>query len=85
MDPRFVSLAPLDPIPGRDMVRYRRHRRVKSSRSVPAVVLSSRGKSSSAVSVMSLEGGLLDSDVQLAVGPKRLNKIKPGPCLTHLK
>jgi hypothetical protein len=78
LDSRVVSLAPLDPIPGRDMVRYRRHRRVKFSRSVPAVVLSARGKCSSAISVMSLEGGLLDSDVQLAVGTEATLKIPAG-------
>jgi hypothetical protein len=78
LDSRVVSLAPLDPIPGRDMVRYRRHRRIKFSRSVPAVVLSARGKCSSAITVMSLEGGLLDSDVQLAVGTEATLKIPAG-------
>lgn len=78
LDQRVVSLAPLDPIPGRDMVRYRRYRRVALPRSIPAVVLSARGKSSSAISVMSLEGGLLDSNVQLAVGTEATLKIPAG-------
>lgn len=78
LDQRVVSLAPLDPIPGRDMVRYRRYRRVELPRSIPAVVLSSRGKSSSAISVLSLEGGLLDSNVQLAVGTEATLKIPAG-------
>ncbi|HTU33763.1 MAG TPA: HEAT repeat domain-containing protein [Candidatus Acidoferrum sp.] len=78
LDPRIVSLAPLDAAPRPDMVRYRRHRRVRFPRSVPAVVISPRGKCSSAISVMSLEGGLLDSDVQLAVGTEATLKIQAG-------
>jgi PilZ domain/PBS lyase HEAT-like repeat len=78
LGPRVVSLAPLDPIPGRDMIRYRRYRRVRLPRSVPAVVVSARGKCSSAISVLSLEGGLLDSDVQLAVGTEATVKIPAG-------
>lgn len=78
LDHRVVSLAPLDPIPGRDMVRYRRYRRVAFPRSIPAVVLSARGKSSSAISVMSLEGGLLDSNVQLTVGTEATLRISAG-------
>ncbi len=78
LEPRLVSLAPLDPTPGRDMVRYRRYRRVQFPRSVPAIVVSPRGKSSSVISVMSLEGGLLDSDVQLAVGTEATLKIPAG-------
>lgn len=78
LEPRILSLAPLDAAPGRDMVRYRRHRRVRFPRSVPAVVISPRGKCSSAISVMSLEGGLLDSDVQLAVGTEATLKIPAG-------
>lgn len=78
LDPSVVSLSPLDPMPARDVVRYRRYRRVRLPRSVPAVVLSARGKCSSAISVLSLEGGLLDSDVQLAVGTEATLKIPAG-------
>lgn len=78
LDPSVVSLAPLDPMPARDVVRYRRYRRVRLPRSVPAVVLSARGKCSSAISVLSLEGGLLNSDVQLAVGTEATLKIPAG-------
>lgn len=78
LEPRIVSLAPLDAAPARDMVRHRRYRRVRLPRSVPAVVISPRGKCSSAISVLSLEGGLLDSDVQLAVGTEATLKIPAG-------
>ncbi|MGH9733902.1 MAG: HEAT repeat domain-containing protein [Candidatus Acidiferrales bacterium] len=78
LEPRIVSLAPLDAVPTRDMVRSRRYRRVRLPRSVPAVVISPRGKCSSAISVLSLEGGLLDSDVQLAVGTEATLKIPAG-------
>ncbi|HEX5423665.1 MAG TPA: HEAT repeat domain-containing protein [Candidatus Acidoferrales bacterium] len=78
LEPRIVSLAPLDATPARDMVRSRRYRRVRLPRSVPAVVISPRGKCSSAISVLSLEGGLLDSDVQLAVGTEATLKIPAG-------
>ena len=78
LDPSVVSLAPLDPMPARDVVRYRRYQRVRLPRSVPAVVLSARGKCSSAISVLSLEGGLLNSDVQLAVGTEATLKIPAG-------
>jgi hypothetical protein len=78
LDPRVISLAPLDPMPARDVVRYRRYRRVRLPRNVPAVIMSPRGKCSSAISVLSLEGGLLDSDVQLAVGTAATLKIPAG-------
>jgi hypothetical protein len=78
LDPNVVSLAPLDPIPGRDVVRYRRHRRVRLERNVPAQVVSARGKCSSAISVLSMEGGLLNGDVQLAVGTQATLKIPAG-------
>jgi hypothetical protein len=45
---------------------------------VPAVVNSSRGKYPSAISVLSLEGGLLNGDIQLAVGTQATLKIPAG-------
>ncbi len=78
IDPSVLSLAPLDPVPGRDVVRYRRYRRVRLARNVPALVVSPRGKCSSAISVLSLEGGLLNGDVQLAVGTEATLKIPAG-------
>ena len=42
------------------------------------MILSARGKCSSAISVLSLEGGLLNSDVQLAVGTQATLKIPAG-------
>ena len=78
LDPNTLSLAPLDPIPARDVVRYRRYRRIRLPRNVPAQVMSPRGKCSSAISVLSLEGGLLNGDVQLAVGTEATLKIPGG-------
>ncbi len=78
LDPEILALAPLDPIPDRDVVRYRRYRRVRLPRSVPAVITSARGKYSSGISVLSLEGGLLSGDIQLAVGTEATLKIPAG-------
>jgi PilZ domain len=73
-----MALAPLDPAPERDVVRYRRYQRIRLPRNVPAVITSQRGKYSSAISVMSLEGGLLNGDIQLAVGTEATLKIPAG-------
>ena len=78
LDIKAMAIAPLDPIPDRDVVRHRRYRRIRLPRSVPAVVTSSRGKYSSAISVLSLEGGLLSGDIQLAVGTEATLKIPAG-------
>lgn len=78
IDPNILALAPLDAIPERDVVRHRRYRRIKLPRNVPAVITSARGKHSSAISVLSLEGGLLSGDLQLAVGTEAMLKIPAG-------
>jgi len=78
LDEKVMALAPLDPIPDRDVVRHRRYRRIRLPRNVPAVITSARGKYSSAISVLSLEGGLLSGDVQLAVGTEATLKIPAG-------
>ena len=78
LDMKAMALAPLDPIPDRDVVRHRRYRRIRLARNVPAVVTSQRGKYSSAISVLSLEGGLLSGDIQLAVGTEATLKIPAG-------
>ncbi len=78
LDEKIMALAPLDPIPDRDVVRHRRYRRIRLPRNVPAVITSPRGKYSSAISVLSLEGGLLSGDVQLAVGTEATLKIPAG-------
>jgi PilZ domain len=78
LDMKIMALAPLDPIPGRDIVRHRRYRRIRLARSVPAVITSPRGKYSSAISVLSLDGGLLSGDIQLAVGTEATLKIPAG-------
>ena len=78
IDPNILALAPLDAIPDRDVVRHRRYRRIKLPRNVPAVITSARGKHSSAISVLSLEGGLLSGDLQLAVGTEATLKIPAG-------
>jgi len=82
--PRFglsvtgLAFAPLDPAPDRDVVRHRRYERIRLPRSVPAVITSQRGKYSSAISVLSLDGGLLSGDIQLAVGTEATLKIPAG-------
>lgn len=78
LDQKLLALAPLDPLPERDFVRYRRYRRVRLPRQVPAVITSQRGKTSSAISVLSLEGGLLSGDLQLPVGTEATLKIPAG-------
>ncbi|HYL47572.1 MAG TPA: PilZ domain-containing protein [Candidatus Limnocylindrales bacterium] len=78
LDEKLLALAPLDPLPERDFVRYRRYRRVRLPRQVPAVITSQRGKTSSAISVLSLEGGLLSGDLQLPVGTEATLKIPAG-------
>ncbi|MGA9592613.1 MAG: PilZ domain-containing protein, partial [Candidatus Acidiferrales bacterium] len=78
LDRKVMSLAPLDPIPDRDFVRHRRYRRIRLPRQVPAVITSARGKYTSAISVLSLEGGLLSGDLQLAVGTEATLKIPAG-------
>jgi hypothetical protein len=78
LDGKVLALAPLDPILERDVVRHRRYRRIRLPRNVPAVITSARGKYSSAISVLSLEGGLLSGDLQLAVGTEATLKISSG-------
>lgn len=78
LDSNVMDLAPLDPVLEKDVVRHRRYRRVRLSRDVPAVVTSARGKYSSSISVLSLEGGLLSGDIQLAVGTEATLKIPAG-------
>ena len=78
LDASVMALAPLDAIPERDFVRHRRYRRVRLPRNVPAVITSARGKYSSAISVLSLEGGLLSGDIQIPVGTEATLKIPAG-------
>jgi hypothetical protein len=78
LDQKVMDLAPLDAIPERDFVRHRRYRRVRLPRNVPAVITSARGKYSSAISVLSLDGGLLSGDIQLPVGTEATLKIPAG-------
>ncbi|HVB85147.1 MAG TPA: hypothetical protein VNK23_00575 [Candidatus Dormibacteraeota bacterium] len=75
---KVLALAPLDAAPERDVVRHRRYERIRLSRNVAAVITSQRGKYSSAISVLSLDGGLLSGDVQLAVGTEATLKIPAG-------
>src|ERR1700741_1413946 len=78
LDAEVMALAPLDAIPERDFVRHRRYRRVRLPRNVPAVITSARGRYSSAISVLSLEGGLLSGDIQIPVGTEATLKIPAG-------
>jgi hypothetical protein len=78
LDADALALAPLDAMPEQDVVRHRRYRRVRLLRQVPAMVASARGKCASTISVLSLDGGLLSGDVQLAVGTEATVKINAG-------
>lgn len=78
LNEKVLALAPLDPAPERDVVRHRRYRRIRLPRNVPAVITSRRGKHSLTISVLSLEGGLLHGDIQLAVGTEATLKIPAG-------
>jgi hypothetical protein len=78
LDAKVMALAPLDPIRERDFVRHRRYRRIRLPRNVPAVITSARGKYSSAISVLSLDGGLLSGDLQIPVGTEATLKIPAG-------
>jgi hypothetical protein len=78
LDPKVLPLAPLDPIPDRDFVRHRRYRRVRLPRAVPATITSARGKFTSAISVLSLDGGLLSGDIHIPVGTEATLKIPAG-------
>jgi PilZ domain len=78
LDTDVLALAPLDPIPDRDVVRYRRYRRVRLPRQVPATITSARGKYSSSISVLSLDGGLLNGELQFPVGTEATVKIPAG-------
>ena len=78
LDFDVMALAPLDPIPERDFVRHRRFRRVRLPRQVPATITSARGKYSSAISVLSLDGGLLNGELQFPVGTETTVKIPAG-------
>ena len=78
LDPNILALAPLDPVRERDFVRHRRYKRIKLPKSIPAVIMSPRGKIASAINVLSLEGGLLSGDLQLAVGTQASLKIPAG-------
>jgi len=78
LDADLLELAPLDPRPDKDFVRYRRYNRVKLSRSVPAVVSSAQGKQSLDINVMSLDGGLMNGSLHLPVGTTASLKIPAG-------
>ncbi len=73
-----MAVAPLDPVLGGDMVRHRRYPRTRLPRAVPAVVTSTRGRYPSAISVLSLDGGLLHGDIQFPVGTEAILKIPAG-------
>jgi plasmid stabilization system protein ParE len=73
-----LALAPLDPIRERDFVRHRRYRRIRLPRQVPATITSARGKYSSSISVLSLDGGLLNGELQFPVGTEATVKIPAG-------
>jgi hypothetical protein len=78
LDAAVLALAPLDPRPERDFVRHRRYRRVRLQHSVPAVVSSPQGKQSLSINVLSLDGGMVSGEMQLAVGTSATFRIPAG-------
>jgi hypothetical protein len=78
LDANILALAPLDPKPNRDYVRQRRYKRVKLSRSVPATITTQHANFDTAISVLSLDGGLLSGDLKLPVGAEATLKIPAG-------
>ena len=78
LDSRLLNLAPLDAKLDRDFVRYRRYQRIRMVRPMPAVIQSQRAKYQPAVEVLSLEGGLLNGNVQLSVGTPATLRISAG-------
>jgi hypothetical protein len=78
LDAKVMALAPLDPIQERDFVRHRRYRRIRLPRNVAAVITSARGKYTSSISVLSLDGGLISGDLQSPVGTEATLKIPAG-------
>ncbi len=78
LDLNILALAPLDPKPNRDYVRQRRYKRIKLSRTVPATISTAKINCSTAISVLSLDGGLLHGDVKLPVGAEATLKIPAG-------
>jgi PilZ domain len=78
LDLKVLPLAPLDPVTDSDFVRQRRYRRVCLPRAVPATITSARGKFTSAISVLSLDGGLLTGDIQIPVGTEATLKVPAG-------
>jgi PilZ domain len=86
LDPQLLaSHSPLDARPGRDFVRYRRYPRIRMTRPVPAVIQSRQAKYQPAVQVLSLDGGLLAGELQLAVGTPAELKIASGMRSIHLE
>ena len=79
LDASVLALAPLDPKPNRDYVRQRRYKRIKLSRNVPATITTMTANHATAISVLSLDGGLLHGDVKnLKIGAEATLKIPAG-------
>jgi hypothetical protein len=79
LDASVLALAPLDPKPNRDYVRQRRYKRIKLSRNVPATITTITANHNTAISVLSLDGGLLHGDVKnLKIGAEATLKIPAG-------
>jgi hypothetical protein len=78
LDLNILALAPLDPKPSRDYIRQRRYKRIKLSRTVPATISTAKMNCSTAISVLSLDGGLLHGKIRLPVGSEATLKIPAG-------
>jgi hypothetical protein len=78
LDANILALAPLDPKPNRDYVRQRRYKRIKLTRNVPATISTAHANFHTAISVLSLDGGLLSGELKLPVGSEATLKIPAG-------
>jgi PilZ domain len=78
LDANILALAPLDPKPSHDYVRQRRYKRIRLARNVPATISTANSNYATAISVLSLDGGLLSGDIRLPVGSEATLKIPAG-------
>lgn len=78
LDADEFAFEPLMPSPDDEFVRIRRYRRLRTDRDLAVVVTTARARLSGALKVLSLEGGLLAGDMQLAAGTAASLKITAG-------
>jgi hypothetical protein len=78
LDADEFAFEPLTPSPDEEFVRIRRYRRLRTDRDLAVVITTARARLSGALKVLSLEGGLLAGDMQLAAGTEASLRITAG-------